>query len=255
MNRITVIALNTFKENLRDKILYNLVFFGLLLIGSAFLLSSLTMGEQTKIIKDIGLASINLFGVLIAIFVGIGLVSKEIEKRTIYTIVAKPVPRYQFLLGRYFGLAITLFVNTAIMVVGFFLILLIGRVGPDVGLMKAIGMIFLELLVIVAVAVMFSTFTTPTLSASFTLATYVIGHLTADLRVLGAKIQNDLATWLLDGLYYTLPNLEYFNVKGQAVHEMPIPWPYLVSAAAYGLLYSAVMLALACVIFQRRDFK
>jgi ABC-type transport system involved in multi-copper enzyme maturation permease subunit len=231
------------------------VFFGLLLIGSTILLSSLTMGEQAKIIKDIGLGSINLFGVLIAIFVGIGLVSKEIEKRTIYTIIAKPVPRYQFLLGRYVGLVITLFVNTAVMVVGFFVILLLGKVTPDLGLMKAISMIFTELLVIVAVAVMFSTFTTPTLSASFTLAIYVIGHLTADLRVFGARLHDDLSKAILDGLYYALPNLEYFNIKGQAAHGLPVAISYLLTATAYGLTYTLGLLVLACVIFQRRDFK
>jgi len=254
MSRIIVIALNTFKENLRDKILYNLVFFGLLLIGSSILLSTLTMGEQAKIIQDIGLGSINLFGVIIAIFVGIGLVSKEIEKRTIYTIIAKPVQRYQFLLGRYCGLALTLLVNTAIMV-GFFFILLVGKISLGSGLIKAISLIYIELLVIMAVAVMFSSFTTPTLSASFTLAIYVIGHLTADLRVLGAKLQNELTTGILNGLYYMLPNLEYFNVKGPAVHGIAIAPLYVVSAIVYGVLYGAVILLIACVIFQRRDFK
>ena len=255
MSRVIVIALNTFKENLRDKILYNLVFFGLLLIGSSILLSTLTLGEQAKIIQDIGLASINLFGVIIAIFVGIGLVSKEIEKRTIYTIIAKPVQRYQFLLGRYCGLALTLLVNTAIMVVGFFFILLVGKISLGAGLIKAISLIYIELLVIVAVAVMFSSFTTPILSASFTLAIYVIGHLTADLRVLGAKLQNEPTQGVLNGLYYMLPNLEYFNVKGPAVHGIVIAPLYVVSAIVYGVLFSAVILLIACLIFQRRDFK
>ena len=224
MKRIIVIALNTFKENLRDKILYNLVFFALMLIGSSVLLGSLTMGEQAKIMKDLGLASINLFGVLIAIFVGIGLVSKEIEKRTIYTIIAKPIPRYQFLLGRYSGLGLTLFVNTAIMAVGFVLVLLLAGVGLDMGLAKAIGLIFLELLLIVAVAVMLSTFTTPTLSATFTLAIYVIGHLTGDLQALGDRLENPLVSGVLNVLYYTLPNLAYFNIKSEAVHGIPIAW-------------------------------
>lgn len=255
MSRIATIALNTFKETLRDKILYNLVIFGLLMIGSSILLSTLTMGEQAKIIQDLGLASINLFGVLIATFVGIGLVSKEIEKRTIYTIIAKPILRYQFLLGKYFGLAIVLFVNTSIMVVGFFLVLLISRVGLSSGLMEAIGLIFLELLVITAVAVLFSTFTTPTLSAIFTLAIYVIGHLTDDLRVLGSKLKNEFAQGLLDSLYYTLPNLEHFNVKGQVVHGLAIEPAYLAAAVAYGIVYSVVILLFACVIFQRREFK
>jgi ABC-type transport system involved in multi-copper enzyme maturation permease subunit len=254
MNRITVIALNTFRETLRDKILYNLVFFGLLLIGSSILLSTLTMGEQAKIIQDLGLASIDLFGAFIAIFVGIGLVSKEIEKRTIYSIIAKPIPRYLFLLGKYSGLALTLLVNIAIMATGFFLTLVVSGVGLDPALLKAISLIFMKLLVI-TVAIMFSTFTTPTLSATFTLAIYVIGHLTDDLRVLGGKLQNDLTKSILEGLYYALPNLDYFNVKGQAVHGIPIEPSYLVSAVAYGVVYSAMILVLACLIFQRRDFK
>lgn len=255
MRRVAVIALNTFRETLRDKILYNLVFFGLLMIGSSILLSTLTIGEKAKIIQDIGLASINLFGVLIAIFVGIGLVSKEIEKRTIYSIIAKPIPRHQFLLGKYCGLALTLFVNMFIMAAGFFVVLLLGHVGLNPALLEAIGLIFLELLVITAVAVLFSTFTTPTLSATFTLAIYVIGHLTDDLRVLGGKLPHSLSRGLLDGLYYALPNLEFFNIKGQVVHGIAIEPPYLFSAVGYGLVYVALTLMLACVIFQRRDFK
>ena len=255
MKRILVIALNTFKENLRDKILYNLVFFGLLLIGSSVLLGSLTIGAQIKIMKDLGLSSINAFGVLIAIFVGIGLVSKEIEKRTIYTIIAKPISRYEFLLGRSSGLALTLFVNTAIMVVGFVCVLLLASVSLDVGLTKAIGLIFVELLLIVAVAVMFSTFSTPTLSATFTLAIYVIGHLTGDLKSLGDKLENPLISGMLNVLYYALPNLAYFNVKSEAVHGVPISWSYILLAVSYGATYAALVMLVACVVFQRRDFK
>jgi ABC-type transport system involved in multi-copper enzyme maturation permease subunit len=255
MKRIMVIALNTFKENLRDKILYNLVFFGLMLIGSSILLGSLTIGEQDKITKDLGLASINAFGVLIAIFVGIGLVSREIEKRTIYSIIAKPIPRYQFLLGRYSGLALTLFVNTAIMTVGFVLVLLLASVSLNMGLMKAIGLIFLELLLITAVAIMFSTFTTPTLSATFSLAIYVIGHLTGDLKALGDRLENDLVSGVLNFLYYILPNLEYFNIKSEAVHGIRISWSYLLMTVSYGVTYAAFVMVAACMIFQRRDFK
>lgn len=255
MNRIRVIAWNTFRETVRDKILYNLVFFALLMIGSAVLLRNLSMGEQGKIIKDIGLAGINLFGVLIAIFVGISLVSKEIETRTIYSVIAKPIHRYEFILGRYSGLVLTLFMNTAIMASGFFLTLFFCGVEIDPALLEAVGLIVVELLVITSAAVMFSTFTTPILSATFSVALYVIGHLTDDLRVLGGKLQNGLTKEILDGLYYALPNLEYFNVKGQAVYGSAIEPFYLVSAVAYGVTYCAVVLILACVIFQRREFK
>jgi ABC-type transport system involved in multi-copper enzyme maturation permease subunit len=254
MRKIYVIALNTFKENLRDKVLYNILFFALLLIGSSILLGSLTIGEQDKIIKDIGLAGINVFGLLIAIFVGIGLVSKEIEKRTIYTILAKPVTRYQFLLGRYVGLVITLLVNTSVMGAGFFVVLLLSGMSPDLGLLEAIGLIFVELLVMVAITVLFSTFTTPTLSATFTLAIYVIGHLVTDLKALAGKLNNGLSSVLIDGLYYALPNLEFFNIKGEVVHGVAILTSHFLAAIGYGLAYAAIVISFACVLFQRRDF-
>jgi len=254
MSRITVIALNTFKENLRDKILYNLVIFGLLMIGSSVLLERLSLGDRSRLILDLGLASINLFGVLIAIFIGIGLVSKEIEKKTLYTIISKPVPRYEFLLGKYLGLLITLVVNIAIMVTGLLLVLGAMAVQVELLLFKAVLLIFMELMVITAVALLFSTFTTSTLSAIFTLAIFVIGHLTGDLKALGAKLET-VGQAMLTGLYYVMPNLENFNIKGRVIHQMDVGAEQLALTLTYGLLYTALLLLLACVIFQRRDFR
>jgi len=170
MRRVFVIGLNTFRENLREKLLYNLVIFALLIIGSSILLQRLNLGDSSRLIVDLGLAAINIFGVLIAIFIGIGIVSKEIDKKTISTIISKPVPRYEFLLGKYLGLSITLLVNTLIMLAGFLLVLLYMDVPISVLLFKAVFLIFLELMVVTAVAFMLSTFTTPTLSVIFTLS-------------------------------------------------------------------------------------
>jgi ABC-type transport system involved in multi-copper enzyme maturation permease subunit len=253
MNVILTIARNTFKEVLRDKVFYNLFVFALLMIGSALLLGTLTIGEQSKIIKDIGLASIDLFGVLIAIFVGVGLISKEIEKRTIYTIIAKPVHRYQFLLGRFAGLVFTMWVNTAVMLVAFCVILVVGGTSPDSGLMKAVGLMTVAQLIVLSAAMFFSTFTTPTLSGIFTLALYVIGELTPDLKTLSEKLSG-LSRGLLSGSYYLLPNLALFNVKGEAVHGVPITAGYMLTAIGYGVSYAAVVLLLSCFVFQRRDF-
>ena len=254
MTTVLVIALNTFKENLRDKILYNLVIFGLLLVGSSLLLASLTIQEQEKIVKDIGLATINLFGVLIAIFVGIGLVTKEIEKRTIYTILAKPVRRFQFLLGRYCGLALILLVNLLVMTAAFVAVLALGGARPTPGLFQAISLMFLEQLVVVAVTVMFSTFTTPTLSAVFGLGIYVIGRLVGELKALGEKAPSGAFKALIEGLYYVLPNYASFDIKLQAAYGTAVSAAYLASAAGYGLAYAATILVLACLIFQQRDF-
>lgn len=253
--KIVVIALNTFRETVREKVLYNLLFFALLMIGSSILLSTLTIGEQSKIIMDIGLASINIFGILIAIFVGIGLVSKEIEKKTIYTIISKPIYRYQFLLGKYLGLLITLFVNTSIMVTGFFavLILMTYNITPD--MIKAILLIYVELMVVTAVALMFSTFTTSTLSAIFTISIYIIGHLLGDLKAFAARLGNPVVVFLMDSLYYVLPNLENFNIKGEVVHNIALDPSFIGMSVLYGLLYITMILFSSVIIFQRRDFK
>ena len=252
--RILSIAVNTFRENLREKLLYNLLFFALLMIGSSILLSRITLGDYHRLILDLGLASINLFGVLIAIFVGIGLVSKEVDRKTIYTIVSKPIPRYEFLLGKYCGLVITLFANTVVMVVGLLIVLQVMDVPITSLVFKSLALIFLELMVITAVAVLFSTFTSATLSAIFTLAVYVIGHLSGDLKEFSKKL-DEVSQMAVNAIYYTLPNLERFNLKGHVIHHLDFGLADMALTLAYGLTYAAFLLLLASVIFQRRDFQ
>ena len=252
--KVLSIALNTFRENLRDKLLYNLLVFALLMIGSSLLLMRLTLGEFHRLLLDVGLGSINIFGVLIAIFVGIGLVNKEIEKKTIYTIVSKPVARYQFLVGKYLGLTLTLLVNTLIMAGGLLLVLFAQAVPIESMLFKALGLIFMEFMVITAVALLCSTFTSATLSAIFTLATYVIGHLTADLKTFGEKMDEGMRA-VVTGLYYILPNLERFNLKGNVIHHIEVSGTDLLLIVVYGLTYVAFLLMAASIIFQRRDFR
>lgn len=252
--KIVSIALNTFRENLREKLLYNLLVFALLMIGSAILLTRLTVGEWERLIIDLGLASINFFGVLIAIFVGISLVSKEIDKKTIFTIVSKPVPRHVFLIGKYIGLTFTLFVNTTVMVLGLLAVMSYLNASITPVLFQALALIFLEFMVVTAVALLFSTFSSATLSAIFTLSIYVIGHLTPDLKAFGQKM-GGLGRTVLEGMYYVLPNLDRFNLKGHVTHQLGVPTGDLLMIAAYGLAYTAFLLMLASAIFQRRDFR
>ncbi|MDH5667353.1 MAG: ABC transporter permease [Nitrospira sp.] len=254
MNSIGVIALNTFLENLRDKILYSLLLFAALLIAASIFLGTLTIAEQDKIVTDMGLAAINLIGVIIAIFVGIGLVSKEIERRTIYTIMARPVSRTQFVLGKYAGLTVTLTVNIVVM----FLVLLLTLwwIGAPIhpSLLQAVSLIFIELLVVTALAMLFSTFSSATVSASLTLGLFAVGHLTQDLKGIAEKSHNDMMTAIMTGIYYLCPNLELLNIKGPAAAGISVSLTYQAWATAYGLLYAGMLLAVACVIFQRRDF-
>ncbi len=253
MRRIGVIALNTFREAIRDRILYLLLVFALLLMVSAQLLSLLTVGGEEKIIKDLGLASISLFGVLTAVFIGVSLVSKEIERRTIYTILSKPIHRHEFLLGKFCGLALTLGVNTTIMTAFFYLLLLVKGVA-DPHLLLAILLIYMELLLVTAFATLFSAFSTPILSTLFSLSLYLVGHLTWSLDLLSARVMAPSARVLCRVLFFALPNLEIFNIKGDVVHGVPVPHSLPLLALAYLLGYGGAVLAAACWILDRRDF-
>jgi ABC-type transport system involved in multi-copper enzyme maturation permease subunit len=255
------VAINTFREARRDKIFYNLLIFALILIGGSMLLATLTLGEQSKIIMDFGLASINFFGILIAIFLGVSLVSKEIQKRTLYTVLSKPIGRTEFLLGKYAGLLLTLLINTAIMTIGLYLTLMLNQFSwglpvTDVEphLLNAVFMIYLELCLITAVALLFSTFTTTTLSAIFTLSIYVIGHISSDLVALGEKLPAKSTAFLLKAIYYILPNLSNFDIKGQVVHKVAIEPIYFLLTGTYAVVYITLLIATATFIFNKRDF-
>lgn len=249
------VAFNTFREAIRDHILYNLLVFALVIIGGAVILSNLTIGQGYKVITDMGLAAISFFGVLIAIFVGIGLVYKEIDRKTIYNILSKPIHRAEFLFGKYMGLLCTISVNVLLMTAGLFVTLYYMNGGIAWHLLPAIVLIFLELMIITSMAILFSTFSTPTLSAIFTLATYIIGHLTEDLVRLGEKTESNLIKGITRFIYYVLPNLENFNIKGQVVHNITIENSYYIHVLVYFLLYLGTIILISISIFSKREFQ
>jgi Cu-processing system permease protein len=265
---IGTVAVSVFRESVRDKILYNLVLFAVLLMAASYLIGQLTAGQDVKIIKDLGLAAIGTFGLLIAVFIGIGLVWKEVERKSIYSLLVKPLSRRQFILGKYCGLGLTLLINVAVMVVAFYAVLACMAAitpsdlraawmtpAPDPALLKAVLLIVVELLLVTALALFFSTFSSPFLSATLTLGLWVIGHFNADLRHFETVVASTPAAWLARGLYYVLPNFAAFDVKHQVVHGLPVPAIYLVTTTLYGLIYIAMLLVGAVWIFSRRDFK
>lgn len=254
--KVRAVAWNTFREAIRDKILYNLIFFALLIMGVSTYFGELTLGKRIKIIQDVSLASMSIFGLLIAIFVGIGLVYKEIQRRTIYTLLAKPISRGQFLIGKYLGLALTIILNVAVMS-AVLLALLIFYAEPTVNweVGKAVFLILVELMLITAVAVFFSTFSTPTLSAMFTLGIYIVGRFSSDLVALSSRSENIVLKYLTLALHYLLPNLEKFDVKGLVVHWIPVSNAYVFQSFLYGLTYILFLLVAAVLIFRRREFR
>lgn len=255
MTNVVHIALNTYRETVRDKVLYNLVLFALILIASSYILSQISIYQEAKIIKDLGLASIEVFGVVIAIFIGIGLVSKEIDKRSLYALLAKPVSRVQFLLGKYFGLLLTLAVNVAIMSAGLYALLyyISRRFEPE--LAKAIYLIYLELALITGLALLFSTFTSSILSGVFTGFFFVAGKFAIELKHVETIVESPFLPKVTEVLYYLLPNLRNFDVKNRVVHGDAVPLSLLGFSTAYGLLYIAVVLLAAVVVFRKRNLK
>jgi ABC-type transport system involved in multi-copper enzyme maturation permease subunit len=268
MRVIGCIALNVFRESVRDKVLYNLVFFAVLLMAASVLLGQLTAGQEVKIIKDLGLAATSGFGLFIAVFIGIGLVSKEVERRSIYSLLAKPITRPQFIAGKYAGLVLTLLVNVSVMTLALYLVLgylawtespefRAGWEAPatDPALLKAVSLVFVELMLVTAVALFFSTFSSPMLSAALTFGLYVVGHFNQDLRHFENVVDSAPAIYLARALYYLLPNFSTFDVKAQVVHAQPVSAGYLATSALYGLVYIGALLAMATAVFSRRDFK
>jgi ABC-type transport system involved in multi-copper enzyme maturation permease subunit len=257
-SRTSAIARNTFREAVRDRILYNLVIFALLLIAGAIFLGELSAGQEAKIIVDLGLSAILLFGVFIAIFVGVGLVYKEIERRTLYAILSKPVGRGEFLLGKYLGLSLTLLVNVLIMGVGLSLALIFVKRGFDplvIRIWPAILLIYVELAILTAVALLFSSFSSPALSALLTFFVFTIGHFSADLKTLAHSMGSAPARWLFAGLYYLLPNLATYNAITPAAHGVSPGAAPVAMAIVYGLIYVGVLLAATTLVFRRRNLK
>jgi ABC-type transport system involved in multi-copper enzyme maturation permease subunit len=256
--RIKTIAINAFRESVRDRVLYNLILFVLILVGASIFVSDLSIHQESKFIADLGLSVMLVFGALIAIFIGVGLVYKEIDKRTIYNLLSKPVRRHEFIIGKYLGLCVTLLVNSAVMVVGTELALIYvnGRfVSLQAALLPAAYLIYLELALMVAVTLMFSSFTTPMLAALFSFAVYVIGHFSGDLKLAAEMSDSSIVRAVLMALYYLLPNLSNFGFIAEASHGRVVPLRIVAAATVYAIIYISVLLSAAVMIFQKRNFK
>ncbi len=258
MRNVLTVAANTFREAVRDRVLYNLVFFALLMMVAAIFVGQISIGIEQSIIVSLGLTAISVIGLFISVFIGVGLVSKEMDKRTLYALLAKPVERWQFLLGKYLGLVMTLTVNTAAMGAGLFLVQ--WAVKPaleksDAYVLVAVYLILLKLALIVAIALLFSCFTTPFMSILCTAGMYVAGVFAGDLRMIQGVGLTPAATALMRGISYVLPNFENFNVMGAVAHGREVPGLLVLYATLYAVMYAAIVLAAAAMVFSRRNLK
>lgn len=268
MRQIWLGANAVFRESVRDRIPYSIVVFAVLIISASYLISQLTAGQDLKIIKDLGLAALSIFGLAIAVFIGVGLVTKEVDKRSVYGLLTKPLSRAEFLLGKYAGLVMTLAVNLSVMTLALYGVLLYSdltatdalRAGWDAPagdprLLIGIALIFVELMLVTALALFFSTFSSPLWATLLTLGFWVAGHFNADLRNFGAIVDSTAAVWLARAIYYVIPNLAPFDVKAEVVHGIPVAASHVGYTVAYAALYIGILLTASITIFGRRDFK
>lgn len=253
--RIEVVAANTFREAVRDKVLYSILFFAAILLLASLGMKEVALGDRDKVVRGVGLGGISVIGAIIAIFLGVGLVYKEIERKTIYTLASKPVPRWQILLGKYFGLWITLAVEVGILTAMYTLIIGYQQGLPSAGVYLSMAMLMLELTLVTAFATLFSTFASPLSASAYTLCVYVIGHFADDLYTFGKASNNPTFQTVTLALYRVVPNLGMYNLRTEAIHGVPVPGSEIAWALAYCVGYTTVVLSIAVAVFERRDFK
>ena len=258
MRRAGVVALNTFREAVRDRVLYNLVFFALLMMVAAIAVGQISIGIEQIVIVSLGLSAISVIGLLISVFLGVALVSKEMDKRTLHALLAKPVRRWEFLLGKFGGLVLTLAVNTAAMALGLLLAMLYVKHSlerSDATVLVAVYFILLKLALVVALALLFSCFTTPLLAILFTAGLYIVGLYVQELRNLPLELLSPAMTAFTKWLSYLLPNFENFNVMALAAHGRAVPGALILQNTLYTVVYCTIVLAIASVVFSRRNLK
>ena len=258
MTRIVAVAWNTFREAVRDRVLYNLVFFALLMIAAAILVGQISIGIETIVIVSLGLSAVSVIGLLIAVFTGVGLVSKEMDKRTLYALLAKPIRRWEFLVAKFCGLVLTLTVNTAAMAVALFLALLFVKHSlerSDVAVLVAVYFILLKLAIVVALALLFSCFTSQLLAILYTVGLYVAGLFISEMRNLSGSGIGPHTQVFFSWISYLLPNFENFNVMAAAAHGKAVPGMLILHNTTYAILYCGIVLAVASAVFSRRNLK
>jgi ABC-type transport system involved in multi-copper enzyme maturation permease subunit len=255
MFRILAIAENTFKEAVRQRILVLLVIFSILLIIISIFLEPFAIGESPKILRDIGLAVAPLFGILVVIIIGSTLVYKDIEKRTIYTVITKPVKRSEIILGKFFGFIALIAILLCAMAIIQQLVIFMYEGAFDFTLLIAVPFSLLEIMVLLGILLLFSSFSSPALSALFGIIFFVIGHASPDLKAFATHVESSALKSFAHIVYYILPNLENFNFRLELVHKLPLYGDQLFFSVCYGLIYTIFLLYIAILVFEKREFK
>lgn len=255
MRRLSAIATNTFREAVRDRVLYSILFFAVAVLGMSLVAREITIGEQAKVVRSVAQGAIDVFGAVIAMFLGVSLVWKELDRKTVYTVLSKPIPRWTFVVGKYLGLMLTLAVEVGILAVAYGVFLGVQEGPPAPVVWVSLGMLIVELGLLTAWATLFSAASSPITAAAFTLSVFVIGHLADDIWVFGGRAESEAVRQAARVLYWALPNFEVLSIRDAAVHHEDIPWGRVWPGLAYGVSYAGVVLLAAVAVFERKDIR
>jgi Cu-processing system permease protein len=266
--RIGLVAVHVFKESVRDRVLYSILAFAIVLVGASILIGEITAGQDLKILKDLGLATIEIAGLVMTVFIGVGLVAREIDRRSVHSLLAKPLPRWEFIVGKYAGLLATIVINVALMTFVLYLVLAwMGWRAPeeirrsweapavDPAILFAVMLILAELALLTAIAVFFSTFSSSGLvSVVLTAGVWVAGLASPDLRAFGQSSESSLGV-IVSSIGWMLPAFSVFDVKSAVVHGQVLPLTLIGLRVLYAAVYSSVIVGAAVLVFSRREFR
>jgi ABC-type transport system involved in multi-copper enzyme maturation permease subunit len=255
LSRISAVAANTFREARRERVFYNLLVFALLMTLCGLLLAKLSIRQHEKIIKDVGLACMDVFGTLIALFMGVGLVRKEIERRSLLALLAKPLRRDELFLGKFAGLAMTLLVNVGVMTAGLYLTLWASGARADARLLAAAYPIYLSLLLVVALAQLFSTLASSTTTATVVTFCLVAAGRFSDVIRQARTVAPQVPNWLVQAVYSVIPNFRNFDFKDQVAYGDPVPLAALAWVTLYAVVYLALVLGLGMAAFRSTELR
>jgi ABC-type transport system involved in multi-copper enzyme maturation permease subunit len=253
--KVLAIARNTSREVIRNKVLYSIFLFACLFTGISAAFGSASIGDTLKFVKDFSLFSISLFGVVTTVVLGVNLLNKELGKRTIYNILSKPVARWQFLFGKFLGLLVTLTLMMGLLTAAMVMLLWFLEDRIDWQMLPVVAAMVLELGVLLAAAIFFSSIVvTPALAGLFTAATFIAGRSAPMLLYFDSAQQPPALRYGMRTLYLALPHLDRFYVADQVVSGLLLPLSYYAHATAYAAAYAGLLLVLSIIIFQRREF-
>jgi len=255
MHRVIAILENTFKESLRQKILLLLIIFAVLLIIISVFLEPFALGEAPKILRDFGLGATALFGVLTTIIIGSALVHKDIEKKTIYTVLSNPVKRGEVILGKFLGLSALVFLLVCAMLIMHQLVIFIYEGTFDLRMLISLPFTLIEVMVLLGILLLFSSFSSTTMTSIMGVIFFVVGHAMPDLKLFADQTQVPAIKTIAYGFYYILPNLENFNLRIDLAYGLPLYWDQLLFSILYGLIYVILLLYITKIIFEHREFK